>query len=233
MIRKLFVAALVVVAATACDVAASKGTDTGNGLRFGFGGPGPFYAEDAAGTIFEIREARANIDRIRLFLPGGIDCDAVDPHPQVRCNPAMYVIEGPFDVDLVAGTSDPPIEAPLPVGTYRRFEVRFMASDALGDRTLVGSGVFDDGGTETSFDFAFRFNDTARLEPDGGVTVAADKEVLASLDVSTWFSAVPITDCLASGDLESTDGRLRLVDGSGRCSSLESDIIDAVKSSLR
>ena len=233
MIRKLIVAALLVVGATACDTAASKGTDTGNGLRIGFGGPGPFLAEDAAGTIFEIQEARANVEWIRLFLPGRIDCSAAEPHPQVRCNPAMYVIEGPFDVDLVAGTSDPPIEAPLLPGTYRRFEVRFMASPALGDRTLVGSGIFDDGGTETGFDFAFRFNETARLEPNGGVTVEADQQALASLDVSTWFSGVPITDCLASGDLELTDGRLQLVDGSGRCSSLESDIVDAVKDSLR
>ncbi len=237
MIRKNLLIALTVIFAAACDTGASKGTDTGNGLRLGLtaadGQAGPYDAEDAQGTQFTVRTAKANVASVLLFLPAEIDCDEIEPHEQATCNPARYEISGPFEIDLVTMTSNPPIEAPIPVGTYKRVEVRFVSGGTLGDRTLVGSGVFDDNGTETGFDFAFGFNATSRFESEGGVVIQPDNELLALLDVSTWLSAAPITDCLQAGDVDVNDGRLQLADGRGQCRALENDIVDAVKKSGR
>lgn len=237
MIRKQLLLALTLLLALGCDFGSSKGTDTGNGFRVGLTAAGgqdvAYEAADAQGTKFTVRTAKANVASILLFLPGGIECDDIEPHEQATCNPSRYEITGPFEIDLVTMTANPPIEAPIPVGTYKQVEVRFVSGGTLGDRTLVGSGVFDDNGTETGFDFAFGFNATSRFESEDGVIIQPEHELLALLDVSTWLSAAPITDCLQVGDVDVTDGRLQLADGRGQCRALENDIVEAVKKSGR
>jgi hypothetical protein len=222
----------ILAALLGCNVAdPSGGTDTGNGLALGL--TAARIAADAQGTTFEVEAAKASVKDIQLFLPGEIDCGAIEPHEQATCNDAQYVISGPFEVDLITRETTPAIEAPVPTGTYRRVDVRFERSTSLGDRTIVGSGTFDDEGTPTGFDFALAFNDTARFENTDGVVVDPDTTLLALLDVTSWLSAAPITDCFRAGDLEVNDGRLQLADGRGQCRALENEIALAVKSSGR
>ena len=216
----------------ACNIAdPSGGTDTGNGLALGV--TAIQIATDAQGTSFEVESATAHVQDITLFLPGGIDCSAIEAHEQAMCNDSRYVINGPFDVDLVTRETTPPIEAPIPTGTYKRLDVRFERSPALGDRALVGGGTFDDDGTPTGFDFALGFNGTAMYENAGGVVVEPETTLLGLLDVTTWLTTAPITDCLRAGDIDVNEGRLQLQDGRGQCRALENEIVQAVRSSGR
>lgn len=237
------------ISGLAAVVLLSCGTDTGNGvvtMRVGLTGSGAApVARDAQGTPFTIEAAQVFVRRIDLKPDSAVDCSLIDPAGPVSCSGGLVRIEGPAIVDLFTRSSTPALQLEVPAGIYRRVDIRLdfgrpndglpPPGHPLEDRTLVGSGTFDDGGGPTGFDFALEFNADARFESGDGFEVApgASSEALLLLDATTWLSAVSITQCLAAGDLTLTGGRLQLADGRGACRALEAAIVDAVRKSGR
>ncbi|HET6345448.1 MAG TPA: hypothetical protein VFH51_10980, partial [Myxococcota bacterium] len=78
-----------------------------------------------------------------------------------------------------------------------------------------------------SVDENIRFPLPATVSISGG-TVAS---MVLSLDVTKWFSNLPITSCLQSGDLKVVDGTLVLQNTSGACAALEEALVFSVMSS--
>jgi hypothetical protein len=153
-------------------------------------------------------------------------------------------IRGPFVVDLVDGTSTPEIaNVTIPAGHYRRVDVRFSndghgkldASDPLHDLTFVADGKFTPNGAgEMPFNLALDFNEEARFESEAGIDISEEsvKDVLLKLDVSKWFSALPVGNCMEEGAL-AADGDMLVIDERAECSHIERDLKDAIKTSGR
>jgi hypothetical protein len=153
-------------------------------------------------------------------------------------------IRGPFVVDLVDGSSTPEIaNVTIPAGHYRRVDVRFSnnghgkldASDPLHDLTFVADGKFTpNGAAEMPFNLALDFNEDARFESENGIDISEESvhDVLLQLDVSQWFSALPVGNCMEEGAL-AADGGMLVIDERAECSHIERDLKDAIKTSGR
>lgn len=214
--------------------------------------PGALGGTDAQGNALMIENAVAHVRHIELDLPADRSCaelSGFDFQPPVRCDgdgadddadssADKIVIEGPFVVDLVAGTAQPSLDAlTLPAGTYERVDVRFDhaedATETLGDDTLVADGRYNASAQALAFELRLRFNEDARFETERGVEVGGDtgNEILLWLDVSEWFSALPITQCIEDGDLTIEQGTLRIDEDSSDCSDIENELKNAIKNS--
>lgn len=242
--------------------AAACGAETGNGLgptvtmlatQSGSGlhvaqDPPVLNGADAQGTPLTVAHARVSVRRIELESPGGPLCkdsDFVDSGFTVSCETDKIRIEGPIVVDLMTGASTPSLERVLlPAATYRGASVRLeqakmrevlMPGDPMIGSTLVADGELDYRGQPTPYDLALKFNEDARFESSTGVAVTdeAAERVLLLLDVSRWFSAVPLTTCLDDGDLTIDGGRIHVVDKGRRCSDVEKQLKDAIKGSSK
>jgi hypothetical protein len=166
--------------------------------------------QDAVGTTFTISEARLNVVDIILDTAAG-DAEAEQ----------TYTVNGPYIMDLVAGTSLPGdmVFAP-PVGNYQRLDVRVAESDvedgllAADDPMLVGGPAnsslyvagthnYNGGGNFTIF---IKISEDIRFEPAAGIVVDTDTtaEVVLKLDVVDWLedpsnvgSKLDLTTCMS------------------------------------
>lgn len=151
-------------------------------------------------------------------------------------NGDKITIRGPFIIDLVDGSSTPSIaDIKVPAGHYRRVDVRFSndghgklgANDPLNGNTFVADGTFTpNGGEAMPFSVALDFNEEARFESKAGFDISAQaaSDVLLKLDISSWFSALPVSECAESGAIA--------IDEKSSCH-FEQDLKDAIKSSGR
>lgn len=203
--------------------------------------------KDLAGTLFVVEEARLAVRDIEFDLPGDEDCDDFDPGDlpdPVTCDEEKVEISGPIVIDLVNETSTPSLEdVEIPAGSYRRIDVRLEriksgsdlvpADDPLRDASLTAAGSFELDGPKT-FDVALRFNLDARFEAEDGIEVSADTraEIFARLDVDTWFSDLPISECIENGKLEVVEGHVTL-DEKNDCHDFERTLRDAIRNSGR
>ena len=208
--------------------------------------PGAIALADAGGTAFTIESAQAYVRHIQLDLPDGQSCVDLDFEFQdpVSCEEDKIEIGGPFLFDLIAGTSQPSLaDLRIPAGDYDRVDVRFDdaepreglvgEAESLADHTMHASGRFDHGGEEMAFELLLKFNEDARFEAPGGIALgeAGGTDAMLMLDVSHWFEALPVTDCMEDGDLALEDGTLRIDDERSQCSDIESTLKDTIKSS--
>lgn len=204
---------------------------------------------EADGGEFAIEEARAVVEKIELYLPTGKDkSDSAKEEEKGASedsdNSDKLTIRGPFVVNLIDGTSTPSLDAvQIPAGTYRRIDVRFSDeanghitdSDPLMGHTLVAGGQFTPSESDAMpFDMALDFHEDARFESETGIEIGADgaNEILLKLDVASWFSGLPVSDCMAKGDLPAQDGTL-VLDERAECSHVERDLRDAIRQSGR
>lgn len=241
---------------------AACGAETGNGLgptvalRASQSGSGLHVAQDppvlegtdAQGTPLTLAHARANVRSIELYSPDGqlcVDADYADSGFTVHCDSAKMRIEGPIVVDLMTGASVPSLErVVLPAAVYQRVDVRLehakkgevlQDGDPLLDLTLIADGELSYRGTPTPYDLGLKFSEDARFESATGVEVGSTEaaRVLLLLDVSQWFTAIPLTGCLDDGDLSIEGGRIAIEDKGGRCNDIEKALKDAIKGSSR
>ena len=228
-----------------------------------------FPATDANGTTFHIDMARGYVRDIELDLPAGTLCDqfeegvfsdpvscvsATEPAEGEARGEDKIVVAGPFDVDLVNGTSTPSLlNVGLPSGTYQRSDTRFEEADALDDglvaaddalngNTIIMSGTFkrDPNNVdepEKTFEMALTFTEDVRFEgPETGIVLDENdaEDLVLKLDVVKWFETLRITTCFDDGDL--VDNHLVISDsGSGiegdDCDQIENDLKEAMKTS--
>ncbi|MCB0221412.1 MAG: hypothetical protein KDH09_17070 [Chrysiogenetes bacterium] len=216
--------------------------------------PAGLAMADQDGTVFVMDTARASVKDVEIELPEGMECeDSEDDIASelLTCESVddSFAIKGPFVLDLIAGTSTPDISAVgLPSGTYSHVAVKFEeaevedglvpAEDPLAGHTIYLSGTFkfdpnDAGETEKTFEMLLKFSEEAEFANVAGATIdslAAD-DLILSLDVASWFSALPITSCITNGDLQVVDNHLMISDATGDCQNLEDTLKEAIKGS--
>lgn len=223
--------------AGACDP--SAGLDTGNGdvgeVRFGLSLAGT-ASVDSGGVSYRLDAVRVTVRRVELYLPDGASCagledlDAADGAYTKVCDGDKIRFSGPWQVDLVTGVATPPFaNETVPALAYRRVDVRLAPGDD--DLTLSASGVVPFEGADTPFRLALDFNEDVRF--DGSAVVAKDAlaQAVLALDPSTWFSALPLSACVADGDLDIDNGVIQIADGDNACSEVEGVVKDAIKAS--
>lgn len=215
----LATAAISAILSLSATLGACAGLDTGNGevgdveLALSLDGS---TSLDSGGASFTFTQVRANVRHIDLYLPSG----------------DKRRVEGPWSVDLVTGQATPPFPRveDVPIGGYRRVDIRFAPGDD--DVTLAAIGTVPFQSQPTPFTLALSFDEDARFE---GSPIVLDAGGLASLvarlDPSEWFANLPLSECAADGDLPIDAGTIVITDHQGACSDIEGDIKDAIKAS--
>lgn len=201
---------------------------------------GSFTIADAGGLKLTIRSAFANVGRIKLKLPDGIDCKDAD---ETECANAEAVIPGPIVADLMTAVWVPdPGAFRLPVGTYRRIEVRLEGKSkdkpgpdsGLDGHSLIIKGSFEYAGkADRRLFIALDIDEEVRFASDSGLALERGglNRFLILLDVEKWLSGVDIGRCLDEGKLAlDTDGALA-IGKDNSCGQLQSDLGAAIKAS--
>lgn len=217
------------------------GTETGNGLVTVKTGLTADGGDDQQGTKLTLQSAQAVLRHIEFERPGGAtNCDGLPAsnNANIKCDGGKIRVNGDFVVDLVARTATPSLDdLDIPAGTYRRIDARFSSNPNLLDHnTLVATGEIEyPAGMNTPFDLALKFEETATFQDSDGIEVEDDaaNEVLLELDVNTWFTSLPITQCLDEGELQIENGRIRIADKGQRCKDIEKTLKDVIKNSGR
>lgn len=247
-IPRYLIATLLLTSAIACGdepvgisvQAASSTSSSSSALTF----------EDAGGTSFEILSAVTFLRDIELDVPDGSSCDDVsdDLDGGADCSSDTVKIPGPFIVDLLAGTSTPPLDAiRIPANIYKRIDFRIddgvageggiNAGDPLDDRSFVVTANFSYGGNTNTLLMSFKFNEDVRFEDPNGIAVESEgHKLLVKLDAATWLAGIDIAGCLDTSDLDLNGTELIIDDdgsasGSGSCSSIENTIKTNIKTS--
>jgi hypothetical protein len=235
------------------------GTETGNGLvtiKAALTSSDPqtgtaIIGKDAQQTVVTVDSARASLRHIEFQRPGGKQtCDDFKSSntERVKCDGGKIRVNGPIAIDLLTRNATPSLaDLEIPADTYMRVDVRFdearpaegvvMPSDPLAGSAIIASGELSyPMGATTRFDFALTFTEDARFENSAGIRIEESgvNQVLLSLDVARWFSAIPITQCIQNGDLTIDNGHVTIEDkGAGNCASIEGAMKEAIKSSGR
>lgn len=212
-------------------------------------GPSGLNTTDADGSAVTIESAYAYVRDIEFDLPEaseGCDIEGAELSAPVICENDKVVVEGPFVFDLITGDSTPSLEeVTLPEGTYKRIDVRLedadtadglvLEDDAMNETSLLARGTVVVEGEILEFGLALKFNEDARFERPEGIEVSGNGgELSLHLDVATWFEGVDLAGCLASGDVEVSDGGVYWIDedvSGGDCSSIEGDLKENIKTS--
>jgi len=198
---------------------------------------GSFDIRDAGGSVFTVKTGYANVGRIRIALPDGVDCSQAD---ETACESGEATIDGPWVSDLMTGKWIPdPGTVRMPLGVYKRLEVRLESQDKvaagapdLGRHSLVFGGTFSwSGRADRPFTVALDFDEDERFESPAGFAVAeGSTTITVALDIARWLSQANLTACLENGSLplDSTGGFAFEKDGG--CG-VEQEMKDAVKAS--
>lgn len=214
-------------------------------------GSGMLYAPDAQGTVFTITSVETYLSDLQLKLPEETGCPDYSDfafYPPLSCNDGKINIEGPFVADMGAGTLFPsPGLLKVPPGTYGEANALLepgnpvdgiiSGGDPLDGITIHGEGTFIYNMNPRTFEFSISFTDKATFYSLTGIPVAGigiDHLVLA-VDTAVWFAALPITDCLDTGELNiDLSDHLVIADSGmmgGSCETIENDLASAIRDS--
>lgn len=213
-------------------------------------------ATDDGGTSHALTDVRFNVRHIELDLPAGLGCaDVADQLEGARCennddatnhdatddNPTAHgtgkiVVDGPFLVDLKAGTTSPSLDAvKIPDLGYARVDVR-IDDDEVGHLDGRNSWLMTTQanveGQAVAVDIALKFNEDIRFEAQGGVRTTGGP-LMVSFDTTGWFEGLDVNACVDSGDIDVKDGVITISDDSdlGSCSSFEGTLKENLKRS--
>lgn len=205
-------------------------------------------ATDARGVAFTVSEGLLHLRHIELDLPDGQSCDDVGPLVRAECHRGDTAadedkirIDGPFAVDMIAGTSTPSLAGvTIPAGTYRRIDLRVddgdpaeglvAAGSPLDDNAFAVIASFDDDGQPATLDLRLNFDEDIRIEQPGGVVVAEGEDLIARFAAANWLAGVDLGACV--GTLTATDGRYVIDDRrDGACGGIEDTVKSAMKNS--
>lgn len=198
---------------------------------------GSFEIRDAGGTVFTVRTGYANVGRIKIALPDGMDCSEAD---ETACEAGEARLEGPWVSDFMTGKWIPdPGAARIPVGAYKRLEVRLEAQEKvaagapdLGRHSLVFGGTFAwSGRTDRPFRVALDFDEEERFEAPSGIAVDSGATAITiALDIARWMSRANLTACLENGSLPLDAAGGFELGKDGACN-LGQELKDAIKAS--
>lgn len=254
----LSLAAVLALASVAPSIGCA-GLETGNGedaqvlVGFALTSSAPV---DADGVEFPLATAQANVRRVDLYMPEGLTCRGLEglldgrkvddsaPRTVVCSADGDHIrLNGPWVVDLLTGDTTPALPAvSVPVGVYRRVDVRFSPGDPddrvvlpgspLDDVTIAATGAAPAGVNASFYALRLRFDEEARFESVGvAVGAGALASAIALLDPAEWFTDLPLAACAKAGDLPTAGGVLQLADGDGECKDVEKLVRDAIEAS--
>ncbi len=198
---------------------------------------------DAQGTEFRITAALASVDRIAFRLAETDSCgefQEVFENRYYTCLNGFVRINGPFQIDLLTGQFTPSLgNLPVPLSNYQWMELVFEQGDAavspvedgspLIGRSIWVEGIYGDPEDGIAFELPVTREFGVRVygplsQPKAGV-------IDFILDGDAWLAGLPVTDCVDEGDLTVSDDLLVLENGTGDCSTLENDIVEAIEGS--
>ena len=201
---------------------------------------GSFTLTDAGGSSITVQVALANVGRIKLKLPDGLDCKDAG---ETACEAAEAVIPGPMIADLITGKWLPdPGTIRIPVGAYRRIDVRLEGKSkdkpgpdsGLDGHSLILRGIFGySGKADRRLSITLDFDEDVRFVSDTGLSLDSIglNRFTVFLDVERWLTGVDIGGCLDEGKLKlDADGGLA-IDKENACGLLQSELKAAIKAS--
>jgi hypothetical protein len=173
---------------------------------------------DTSGAHVVLTEAKLAISRIKLHSESESDrCDSAEDHRKKddssksadeverECEDDEKVaFAGPFIVDLLTGTSTPPLGSlSVPAGPYRKVKVELhqgQNGSALDGKTLVAAGsvTFADG-TTRPFNLSLTLNENLKIKSKSGLTLDAGtvNTVAISILAGNWLKGLDLAGCLA------------------------------------
>ena len=197
-----------------------------------------FAMTDDGSGDYQLTEAMLRLRHIELDLPEGQTCmdlqGLVDGGAvcDLSGDSDKIVIDGPFTVDLVMGTTTPSLDAVIiPEGTYKRID--FRVEDNADDASFAVQATFDRRGETHTLDLSLDFNEDIRVEHPDGIVVDADTDLVAQFVVDNWLAGVDIGKCMDDDDLRMEGTTVFVDDAStgGDCSDIENTIKDNMKNS--
>ncbi len=193
----------------------------------------PLELTDDGALGFALQSAYVHLRDIELDLPDDVSCeDIADELVGASCddNGQKIVVNGPFDVDLITGTSTPDLSlVEIPVGLYRR--VDFRVDDNPDETSFAVVADFEYEGQAYTLDLSLDFNEDIRIETLPGVSVDESTNLIAEFVVDDWLAGVDVGSCMEAGDVE-VEGTRVIIDEtstSGSCSGIE----DMIKSNMK
>lgn len=201
---------------------------------------GSFTIVDAGGSRITVQTAFANVGRIKLKLPDGLDCGDAD---ETACEAAEVAVPGPIIADLMTGKWQPdPGTIRIPVGAYRRIEIRLEGKSkdkpgpdsGLDGHSMIIKGHFAYAGkVEIPIRILLDFDEDVVFASDPGLPVESLglNRFIIFLDVEKWLAGTDIVQCLDDGKLVlDADGGLT-IGKDNACGQLQSDLKAAIKAS--
>ncbi|MBD3393331.1 MAG: hypothetical protein GF418_14480 [Chitinivibrionales bacterium] len=185
----------------------------------------PFPVTDDDSLAFTVTSAVVTVQALYFVPAAGFDCSTLTEDTQgVSCDSNGIRLDGPFEFDLLAGTSEPGIDSlMLPEGEYEGLGL-LLRGDSIS--TVGNSGwPIQLAGTFTYEDTMHNFTilaDADQLaiyrEPGGPFTVKSDTvtHFVVRLHTPHWLESLAIQSCLADQNIAfDTDGTLTIGPNTG------------------
>jgi hypothetical protein len=234
--------AICLLALTGCDSGTGAGNPSPNAtvalrmhaLDAGRAGDDSVAFTDKQGTRFTVREASAEVKHIRFDFPDSLSCTANQVTAPLRCDSERVALEVPLSADLVTGKTTPDLgNLNLPVGLYKRIDVRF-ASPSDAKPTLHIKATFTDAkGQPQGLALTLDFNEDMRFESNRGVALAEGRATawVLGLKLDQWMKDTDITKCIEANALPRNALGDFVIDEDvgGECGDLEKTIKDNLK----
>lgn len=173
---------------------------------------------DTSGAHVVLTEAKLSISRIKLHSESESDrCDSAEElkkddssktglDDEKECEDDEKVaFKGPFIIDLLTGTSTPPLGTlSVPAGPYRKVKIELHQGQngtELDGKTLVAAGImtFADG-TTRPFSVSLTLNENLKIESKSGLTLDAGtlNTVAVGILAGNWLKGLDLAGCLAA-----------------------------------
>ncbi len=255
---RIILAASLLAAAIACN---KDGTWTGNGLTPNFvdylDGKGVFADirtlvitdeagptfRDAQNTAFKITAAEALVDRVELKLPADETCGTfteIIKWPALSCLNGVVRVNGPYRANLLNGSLVPSLlNVPLPLTRFQWIRIYFepaIPDDGLVDagEDLAGRSLWVEGDYGDPLDgvqFQIPVETPFHVQIDGPISELNNGLLDIRLDASVWLAETGVTDCVTNNYLTINSDVLVVENGTGGCTTLETDLVQAIEGS--
>ncbi|MFP2906825.1 hypothetical protein ACLESD_17575 [Pyxidicoccus sp. 3LFB2] len=208
--------------------------------------PASTVFQSSDGTLFTLTRARIHLRDIRLDLPQGTKCgDVSGLLAGAECkgsdSSGTLQVPGPIVVDLMTGATTPDLsELRIPAGTYKRIDFRLEeaksdevgATEPLLGYSFLADADFTQDGAARKLELRFKFSEDARFESSTGVEVPEGGSLVAFLKPQVWLEGLPLGECVSDGDVEVSNGTVRIDDrAGGECSDAENTVKESIKRS--
>ncbi len=191
---------------------------------------GTFTVRDSGGAALILTAITVQVEKIDFELPTGISCAQATG---VACDSDEVSIKGAFAMDLIVGSSVPPVSRfRLPEGVYRKVGLGLVEQEsesshgseggdtgsAAAPNMIIRGHTDSAAGPVRSFSLQLNLSEGLDFDNPSGLKIKADSlnSVVLQLAVDHWFAGVELARCLDSASVPDTTGVL-VLKGDGTC----------------